>query len=97
MDDKLHLFGIGEIDSFGTVTEDSQPMKIVFHGLTLDIKVPKSLVLDERGVRKFAEDDRVRLDAVVEEMATAKTYMSSAYVSKGFQIKRVVSLEKVKG
>lgn len=94
MDDKLHLVGVGEIDGFGTITEIEQPVKIIFSGLTLDLKVPKTMVNNAMGVRMFAEGDKVRIDCLVEEQNVARTYDRSAFVQSGFKIKRVLVFEK---
>lgn len=94
MDDKLHLIGVGEIDSFGQIGEDLQNLKVTFRGITLSMRVPLSMVNDARGVRQFHEDDSVLIDCVVEEENFSKSFNENSYVKSNMRIRKVVKFEK---
>ena len=93
MDDKLHLIGVGEIDSFGSVTEDSQSVNVTFRGITLRLKVPKEKCLSN-GVRIFKEDDPVYIDAVVEEESFSKEFNGSNYTKTNIKVKKILEFRK---
>ena len=97
MDNKLHLLGVGEIDSFGVVTDTDISVKVLFTGITLNLKVPKHMVLDTRGVSVFQVGENVKIDCLVDEENVSKSFENNTYVKSNMKIKRVVEFSKVKG
>lgn len=97
MDSRLYIVGNGEIDAIGTVTDIDVSVRLVFVGISLDVKIPRGLILDERGVNKFSEGETVKITALVQESSFSKTYERSSYVAKALTVKRVLTIEKVKG
>lgn len=97
MDNKLYIVGNGEIDSIGTVSDTYVSVSLVFVGISLDVKVPRGLVLDDRGVLRFQEGESVKITALVQESSFSKTYERSSYVAKALTVKRVIALDKIKG
>lgn len=97
LDGSLHALGYARIDTFGKFESDSPTVRVdvMFEGGEITLDVPRSMVVDGKGVRMFQEDDRVLIEFRLGIEANTKSFQGNSYSKIGIKVKKVLQFRRL--